>query len=162
MKPVFKQAAVGAGAGIIAAFAMQQFVSLWHRTRGQRAEEGAFGLDREADINASQKLWRFLFQQDLKEAEALMLARVMHYGYSAAASAGYTVLANRKRRVRTGFGMAYGAALWLVGDEMGITLMGLSDPRSKTKASHLVALAAHLVFGTVTEMSRKILLDEFK
>jgi hypothetical protein len=160
MKPVFKQAAAGAAAGAIAAFAMQQFVSLWDRMKGEKTEDGAFGLDREADVNASRKLWRSLFQQDLTEVEALKLARAMHYGYSIAASAGYAVLADRNPRVRAGFGTVYGAVLWLVGDEAGITLMGLSDPRSKTMASHLAALTAHLVFGSVTEMSRRSLLKD--
>ena len=147
-------------AGTIAAFAMQQFVSLWHRTGGRRTEDGAFGLDREADVNASQNLWQLLFGQSLTEAEALKDARIMHYGYSAAASAGYAVLAGKNQAFRAGFGTVYGAVLWLAGDEIGITLMGLSDPRSKTKASHAVALAAHLIFGSVTEASRRLLLKE--
>jgi hypothetical protein len=160
MKSAFKQAVAGAAGGAIAAFAMQQFVSLWHCTKGQKAEDGAFGLDREADVNAAQKLWHFLFEESLSEAEALKIARMMHYGYSVAASAGYAVLAGKNQAVRAGFGTVYGVVLWLVGDEIGITIMRLSDPRSKSKASHIVALAAHLVFGSVTELSRKSLLKE--
>ena len=159
MKPVFKQAMAGAIAGTIAAFAMQQFVSLWHGTKGRKEEDGAFGLDREADVNAAQKLWHVLFQKELTETEALKIARAMHYGYSAAASAGYAILVSKNQIFRAGFGTAYGVALWLAGDEIGITLMRLSDPRSKTKASHAVALAAHLVFGAVTELSRRGLLE---
>jgi len=158
MKPILKQAAVGAAAGTIAAFAMQQFVSLWHRTKGQGAENGAFGLDREADVNAAQKLWQLLFRRSLTETEAIAVARAMHYGYSAAASAGYAALAGKSPLFQAGFGTAYGAALWLAGDEVAITLLRLSDPRSKTKASHAVALAAHLVFGSVTELGRRSLL----
>ncbi len=158
MKSILKQAAVGAAAGTVAAFAMQQFVSLWHGTGGQRAEDGAFGLDREADVNAAQKLWQLLFHESLTEAEAIRVARIMHYGYSAAASAGYAVLVSKNQIFRAGFGTAYGLVLWLVGDEIAITLMRLSDPRHKTKASHAVALAAHLLFGSVTELSRRSLL----
>src|SRR4051794_39452194 len=155
MKPVFKQAAAGAIAGTIAAFAMQQFVSFWHCTKGRKTEDGAFGLDREADVNAAQKLWRLLFGKSLNEADAIKKAHAMHYGYSAAASAGYAVLVGKNQAFGVGYGTVYGTALWLVGDEIAITLMGLSDPRSKTKASHAVALAAHLVFGSVTEGSRR-------
>jgi uncharacterized membrane protein YagU involved in acid resistance len=159
MKSVLKQATAGAIAGTVAAFAMQQFVSFWHRTGGKETKDGAFGLDREADINAAQRLWQFLFGKELTEREALTIARIMHYSFSAAASAGYAVLASKNPAVRAGFGTAYGAVLWLGGDEIGITLMRLSDPRSKTKASHVVALAAHLIFGSVTEMSRRSLLE---
>ncbi len=157
MKQSIKQAAVGSLAGILAAFAMRQFVSLWHSTRGGRAEDGAFGLDREADINAARKLWQLLFQKSLTDAEALKIALAMHYGYSAAASAGYAVLVDGNSVFGAGFGTAYGTALWLAGDEIAVTLMRLSDPRSKTKASHAIAFAAHLLFGSVTELSRRVL-----
>lgn len=160
MKTILKQAVGGATAGIVAAFAMQQFVSLWHLTKGRKLQDGAFGLDREADINAAQGLWRFLFGKYLTEGEAIAVARAMHYGYSAAASAGYAALVRKNPAFHAGFGTIYGAVLWLVGDEIAITLMRLSDPRSKTKASHAVAFAAHLVFGSVTELSRRVLLDK--
>jgi hypothetical protein len=155
MKSFFKKVAAGSIAGLAAAYAMRQFVSAWHCTGGQQPEDGAFGLDYEADINAATRFWRFLFEQDLSEAEALTLASLMHYGYSAAAGAGYAILASRYQGIRAGWGMAYGAVMWLAADELGVTLTGLSDPRSKTKASHGVALAAHLLFGSVTEISRR-------
>src|SRR3982751_3426240 len=158
MKPTFKQAAAGAMAGTIAAFAMRQFVSLWHSTKGQRSEDGAFGLDREADVNAAQKLWQFLFQRSLTETGAVKVALALHYGHGAATGAGYALLVNKNQGFRAGFGAAYGTALWLAGDEIAVTLMRLSDPRSKTKASHVIALAAHLVYGSVTELSRRSLL----
>lgn len=160
MKTILKQVAGGATAGIVAAFAMQQFVTLWHSTKGRKLQDGAFGLDREADINAAQGLWQFLFGKNLTEGEAITVARVMHYGYSAAASTGYTALVRRNPIFQAGFGTLYGAVLWLIGDEIAITLMRLSDPRSKTKASHSIAFAAHLVFGSVTELSRRIFLDK--
>ena len=147
-------------AGIVAAFAMQQFLSLWHSKKGRQLQEGAFGLDREADINAAQGLWQFLFGKNLAESEAITVARVMHYGYSAAASAGYAVSVHKNPVFQTGFGTVYGAVLWLVGDEIAITLMRLSDPRSKTKTSHAVAFVAHLVFGSVTELCRRMFLDK--
>ncbi|MBV9939125.1 MAG: hypothetical protein JO150_11525 [Acidobacteriaceae bacterium] len=160
MKTILKQATGGATAGIVAAFAMQQFVSLWHSTKGRKLQDGAFGLDREADINAAQGLWQFFFRKNLTEREAIMVARVMHYGYSAAASAGYAVSVGKNPGFRAGFGTVYGAVLWLVGDEIAITLMRLSDPRSKTKASHAVAFTAHLIFGSVAELSRRMFLDQ--
>ena len=160
MKTLIKQATAGAIAGAVAAFAMQQFVSFWHRTKGRKPEDGAFGLDREADVNASRKLWQLLSGGNLTEAEALNIARLLHYGYSAGASAGYAVLVGKNPAFRAGFGTAYGAALWLAGDEVGITLMGWSDPRSKSAASHAIALAAHLIFGSVTEAVRRFLLEE--
>ena len=160
MKATFKQAAAGAIAGTIAAFAMQQFVSLWHSTKGQKLEDGAFGLDREADMNAAQKLWQFLFQRSLTEADAMKVALALHYGHGAATGIGYVLLVNKNQGFRVGFGAAYGTALWLVGDEVAVTLMRLSNPRSKTKASHVVALAAHLLYGSVMELSRKSLLKK--
>jgi uncharacterized membrane protein YagU involved in acid resistance len=154
-----KKASAGALAGIAAAFAMRQFVSWWHSATDQRVKDGAFGLDPEADINAAQRLWQALFQVSLNEPEALKIALAMHYGYSAAAGAGYAVLADKNPHVRSGYGTVYGTVLWLIGDELAITLMRLSDPRSKTAASHMAAFTAHLLFGIVIEFSRQNLLN---
>lgn len=155
MKRLLKQAVIGATAGSIAAFAMRQFVLLWDQATRGRAEAGAFGLDREADIYAAQDLWQLLFKKDLEEADALRVAQTMHYAFSAAASAGYAVLADSHRSVRAGFGTAYGTALWLVGDEIAMSVMGVGDLRSKSTSSHASAWAAHLIFGFVTEWSRR-------
>jgi uncharacterized membrane protein YagU involved in acid resistance len=58
--------------------------------------------------------------------------------------------------VTAGAGSAYGAAVWLVGDEAVVPLLGLSKPPSQYPAStHAYALASHLVYGLTLEGGRR-------
>ena len=104
---------------------------------------------------------QLLFRRNLTESDAERVALTLHYGHGALAGAGYALLVNKNQTLQAGFGTAYGAALWLVGGEIAVTLARLSDPRSKSKASHMIALAAHLVYGSVMELSRRSLNSDF-
>ena len=47
-----------------------------------------------------------------------------------------------------GLGMAYGAGLWALGDELAVPLLGLQDgPTAASKTQHGNRLAAHLLYG---------------
>jgi uncharacterized membrane protein YagU involved in acid resistance len=49
-------------------------------------------------------------------------------------------------------------AVWLGADEIAMPLLGLSRPTTRRPFEmHLQSLAAHLVFGTATEMTRRAL-----
>jgi uncharacterized membrane protein YagU involved in acid resistance len=69
----------------------------------------------------------------------------------------YVLLASSTPLIRTGFGTAFGIALWVVGDEIPITLSAISDPRSKTVASLAAAVLAHVIFGAAVEAATKAL-----
>ena len=57
-------------------------------------------------------------------------------------------------------GALFGAGLWLLGDELAIPLLGLSDkPTSYPATSHLQSLAQHLGFGVATAAATDALLD---
>ena len=58
--------------------------------------------------------------------------------------------------VTAGTGGGYGAAVWLIGDEAVVPLLGLSKPPSQYPAStHVYALASHLVYGLTLEGGRR-------
>ncbi len=57
-------------------------------------------------------------------------------------------------------GALFGAGLWLLGDELAVPLLGLSDrPTSYPVTSHLQSLAQHLGFGVATAATTGVLLD---
>ena len=133
---------------------MQQFRLRWDARRGASAATGIFGFDNEADIGSVDQICAAFNLAVLSKDEALQAALWLHYGYGMLSGAAYGVAAARWPAARTAFGMAFGSALWLVGDEFAITVTGLSDPRSRQAASHASALLAHILFGIVTEGGR--------
>ena len=55
-------------------------------------------------------------------------------------------------------GIPFGATVWLVADEMGMPLAGLSKPPTEHPLSdHVSAFATHIVYGTTTECVRRAL-----
>ncbi len=146
---VLKLLLKGAAAGLFGAFAMQQMRSRWNAISAP--PDAVFGLDDEADINSVRLLSAIISDRVLTKSEALDIALLLHYGYGAAAGAGYAVLAGRLPATRAGSGAVFGTALWVVGDELPISLSRISDPRSKHAVSHLSAFVAHIVFGVATE-----------
>jgi uncharacterized membrane protein YagU involved in acid resistance len=79
------------------------------------------------------------------------LSWAVHLGYGLVVAAGYGLL--RAGRVRHSWreGAAFGAALWLMGDQLAVPLLGLSDkPSAYPAARHLQSLATHIGFGIAT------------
>ena len=83
----------------------------------------------------------------------------VHWGYGLAMGGLYGLL-----RRRAGFpdltgGLLYGAALWLLGDELAVPLLGLqAGPTSASPAQHVNRLGAHLVYGAGTAAATQSLL----
>ncbi len=75
------------------------------------------------------------------------LGNWVHRGYGGVMATAYSLFAfGRGFGVRGG--TLYGAALWAVGDELMVPLLGLAKkPTAYPPAVHLSALAGHLAFG---------------
>jgi hypothetical protein len=146
---------VGAVAGLAGAWAMRQVLTFWHTNWGAAARHGAFGLDAEADIRSVEMLAMKLSGKPVSRAEAQRIATALHYMYGVSAGVLYAWLADRWPSLRAGFGTGYGTAIWFLGDEIPIIVAGISDPCEKSAASHVSALAAHLLFGTVVELGSR-------
>ena len=67
----------------------------------------------------------------------------------------YGVAVEVEPLVRTGVGMPFGAAVWLVADDVVVPALGFSKPITAYPLStHAYALSSHLVFGLTTEAVR--------
>jgi uncharacterized membrane protein YagU involved in acid resistance len=68
----------------------------------------------------------------------------------------YGVAAELRPAVTSGFGTGFGLATFALLDEGAVPAVGLAPPPTQTPAStHLYAGASHIVFGAVTEASRR-------
>ena len=149
---------MGAVAGLVGAYAMQQFRTAWNRKFVASPRDAVYGLDEEADLKSAHLLTKFFVSRTLPKQDALRLALLLHYGYGAIAGAGYAISAARWPPMKTGCGSLFGTGLWLLGDELPISLSGLSNPFARSVRSHVSAFAAHLLFGATTELTRSVLL----
>jgi hypothetical protein len=91
------------------------------------------------------------------------LSWAVHIGYGLAVASLYGVVGGSRDRggARAVLGGAlFGAGLWLLGDELAVPLLGLSDnPTRYPVTSHLQSLAQHLGFGVATAAATGVLLD---
>jgi hypothetical protein len=144
-------AAHGAGAGVAGSFAMHMFRLCWESATSHDPEQAIFGFDREADVNSARRLASTFVEQVMDPESAAKLGLALHYAYGAVVGSGYAVLSRRRAWMRLGFGTAFGAILWFAGDEVLISMAGLSRPFERKCISHVGALGSHLLFGVTLE-----------
>lgn len=134
---------LGALGGALGGLVMKVFVECFDRN--------SFGLSARTDARTAHEIWRRVGGGSLNERDAERIGAALHYVFSIAAGAAYAATGSSLRLVRAGHGTAFGAVLWLIGDELAVTLAGLEDPGQTAAFSHLSALAAHIAYGMVVE-----------
>jgi uncharacterized membrane protein YagU involved in acid resistance len=83
---------------------------------------------------------------------------LVHYAFGGAIGAIYGAAAAKTPDVTAWGGLPFGATVWLIADEMGVPLAGLSKaPTEYPLSKHASALAAHLVYGATTEAVRRLI-----
>jgi uncharacterized membrane protein YagU involved in acid resistance len=91
-------------------------------------------------------------------AEREVAGSALHYAFGAAVGAAYAMMADRWPLVTVGRGSLYGAAVWLVADELGMPAAGLAPrPDQSSAAAHGYALLGHLAYGTVLDAVRRVI-----
>jgi putative membrane protein len=169
----------GAAGGLVASWVMNQFQALWSRmTHGVERRHGAQslqqgsprygvarelqerGLDREADnaaIRAAVMASDRLFGLELAERGKREIAgAVVHYAFGVATGGLYGAIAELKPAATTGAGLPFGAAVWLIADEIVAPTLGLSKPPTELPLStHAYSIASHFVYGLTTEIVRR-------
>lgn len=87
----------------------------------------------------------------------------MHYAFGGSVGAIYGATAVRNPDVTAWGGVPFGAAVWLIADEMGVPLTGLSKPPTEYPLKdHASALAAHLIYGATTESVRWLIVRSLR
>ena len=169
----------GAAGGLVASWVMNQFQALLSRmTHGVERPHGAQslqqgsprhgvarelqerGLDREADtaaVRTAVVVSDRLFGLELAEREKRELAgAVVHYAFGVATGGIYGAIAELKPATTTVAGLPFGAAVWLITDEIIVPALGLSkSPTKYPLSTHAYSIASHLVYGLTTEIVRR-------
>ena len=162
----------GAGAGCAAAWLMNQFMSgpgekLHHavesdeqrQAKEQQRKQGQNNVEQDATMKASDVIVSTITGgRHLSIEEQRKGAPLVRYGLGTFAGAIYGGLAEYSPAARTGFGAGFGAALFASGDLVAVPALHLAPPISQFPPSSFVnPFAAHLVYGTATELLRRVI-----
>ena len=172
---VWKGLVAGLAGGLVASWTMNQFQAAWMRAAGNsdkphgaqsmQPSEGSTGSQEQdakeqddATVETAKLISREVFGHELQESEKRSAGAVVHYAFGTATGGLYGALAEVTPQVTTGGGIPFGAAFWLIADEISVPLLGLSKgPAEYPVSTHAYALASHLVYGVTAEFSRRAL-----
>jgi hypothetical protein len=126
-------------------------------SRPQHAKEQAQGGGEDATVKVAQTVSRNLFEHTLTDQEKKAAGPAVHYGYGTLVGGVYGALAEVWPNVKTGFGMGYGIAVWLLGSETALPALRLSPPPTDVPAhKHADNLAAHVCYGLTLDFVRRV------
>lgn len=150
----------GAIAGAAASWTMNRFQSLLSKMDSPR--RSGFHRDDESSEDATMKaagrIARAAHLRPLTREQRAKAGPIVHYAFGTVAGAAYGLATEYFPEAHTGFGIVFGALLFVLSDEVAVPLAGLSGKPSEYPASvHAKALASHLVFGASTEAVRATL-----
>jgi hypothetical protein len=172
---VLKGLVAGLAAGFVASWTMNQFQAAWtrmaaasdksHGAQSMKPSEGSTGEQSQdakeqddATVETAKVISRNVFGHELKESEKEPAGAVVHYAFGTATGGLYGALAEVSPAVTMAAGLPFGAAFWLLADEITVPALGLAKgPTEYPISTHAYALASHLVYGMTAEFSRRAL-----
>lgn len=142
----------GALGGLAGSFAMSQFHALI-----QKIEQPAQQDKEDSTVKAASATSRAIFHHELTPQQKKIAAPVVHYAFGTSMGAIYGALAESARPVNAGWGMPFGAAIWLGAHVLAVPALGLSQPITEsTPGAEAAEFGGHLVYGVVVEGLRRL------
>ena len=148
----------GVTAGLAASFVMTEFQKFWRHADANLRQRQA---KREpATVKVADAASEALSGEPVPAPARKEASELVHYLTGAAIGAAYGALAEFLPGVTSGFGSAYGGAVWAVLDE-GITpALGFAPPPQDSDAKdHLFSFSSHLIFGWALELTRGVIAE---
>ena len=147
----FRGLAAGIAAGLVASLAMNLFQKAWARAVPM-PETG----DDPATVKAAQRASRAATGDYFTKEDKEAAGNAVHYLFGAILGGAYGLLAEYRPVATTGYGTLFGLGSAAF-DEVPVPAAGLSAPPTDLPAAtHAYALASHVVFGGVTEATRRL------
>lgn len=156
-KKLYKGLIAGAIGGLAASWTMPRFQFLLAHVSGH--SDPHEGQEEDATVTTARKLSLAVRGCELSPEAKNAAGPFVHYAYGTGLGAVYGGLAQKYKTSTSGFGSAFGAAAWALGDEVAVPVLGLGRKPGATPVSqHVQALAAHLVYGVTLEGVRRLVL----
>jgi putative membrane protein len=148
----------GLAGGLVASFAMDRFQQALSRLSKNigPAEPKRRPEPEPATYKAADAVSRAVTGQNVPRSYKPTAGAAVHYAFGGAVGAMYGAAAANTPDVAAWRGLPFGATVWLIADEAGVPLAGLSKPPAEYPfATHLSAFATHLVYGVTTDAVRR-------
>jgi uncharacterized membrane protein YagU involved in acid resistance len=102
--------------------------------------------------------WEAVEHEEPADAKKQQLSQLVHWTYGAAQGALYDAVSRRLPGPRWAQGLAWGGAMWLIGDELAVPALGLAEGPIKYPVSqHAHRLGAHLTYGVAAALTSSAL-----
>ncbi len=145
---VVKGAVAGLIGGLVASFVMSQFQSVLSslseeekKPKKKNSEE-----DEPANVKTAEAVSENVLDHKLTKSEKEPAGVAVHYTMGATSGLIYGIASEIAPATTTGLGLPFGAAVWLVADDIVVPALGLSKPATEYPLStHAYALSSHLV-----------------
>lgn len=163
-RAAWKSILTGAAGGLVGAWTMSQFSRWWNRTlpslRANTGEGSCLYSPQEWDSISRSAEWIAapFVSRKLSAHETRIASAIVHYAVGGAAGALYGTAADWTPSVTKFRGLGFGIAMWIVGDEMVMPVLGFTD-KSSTYSLRMRANAfgEHLVYAFTVNLVYRML-----
>ena len=139
--------------GVLGAGAM----SLAHQLLPKPSTPARDGDD--ATVKVADALMRRLAGRALPESRTRLASELVHYGFGGAVGTLYGGVAALTPRATLAWGTLFGATVWLGAHVITVPALGLAaSPARRPLTEDAPELGTHLLYGAVTELTRRILI----
>ena len=156
---VVKGAVAGLVGGIVGSLVMTGFQTLLS-SLSEEEKKPRRKKEEPANVKAAEEISEGLFDHKLKKSEKEPAGEATHYAMGATSGLIYGIASEIAPMTTVGLGIPFGAAVWLVADDVVVPALGLAKPATEYPLStHAYALSSHLVYGLTTDLVRRAVRD---
>ena len=114
--------------------------------------------DEDSTVKTASAISQVIFHHRLTVAQKKMAGPAVHYAFGTTIGALYGVLAGFQKPGRLGWGLPFGAAIWLVAHVITVPALCLSKPITRLPpGTETIEFCSHLVYGVVVDDVRRTL-----
>ncbi len=164
-RSVWKGAVAGAIGGLAASWAMNEFQAAWSAIGRRIQENGNSGQQQseqgteseDATMKTARAIGEQVLDRQLTREEKKKASPFVHYAFGTSIGGAYGAAAEKVPKVKAGFGLPFGTAVFVGADELAVPALGLASqsPWEINVQDHIYSLASHLVYGATTELVRR-------
>jgi uncharacterized membrane protein YagU involved in acid resistance len=132
---------------------MSQFHSLFDRAHLINEQSGE-----DSTVRTAEAISNSVFGRELTPQQKQIAGLAVHYTFGGSMAAIYGVAVELWPPLRNGWGLPFGAVVWLGAHVTTVPALGLSAPITQSPPENeAVEFGAHLVYGAVVETLRRAL-----
>ncbi len=152
---VLKGAVAGLIGGIAATAVMGGFQALLSSLSDEK-NQSKKKKEEPANVKAAEAIAENVFDHRLTKAEREPAGEAIHWAMGSGSGLIYGVASELAPISTIGYGLPFGAMVWLIADDIAVPALGLSKPVTEFPLStHAYALSSHLVYGLTTDLVRR-------